>query len=161
MLCRRKSVWSAPKQAKVVRERSSRAPTNPHLPPLQRKLWTPNPTKQIFAFVFVLRVELYIVLLYSAVICLEIPLTPPLNPLNNPPGLQYKLPNLIPLRLLLSMHIFPPQHRAALPTTNIANGMRAGNELAWHRFVRVCIWDVAWARWRNEICAAVPACEAL
>ncbi|KAI7288243.1 hypothetical protein KC345_g130 [Hortaea werneckii] len=63
---------------------------------------------------------------------------PPLHPL----GLQDELADLIPLPFLLSRHVLPAEHAAALRTADVADGVGARDELAGDGLVGVGVGEV-------------------
>jgi hypothetical protein len=145
------------------------------LPPLPRKLRTPHATEQVLALVLVLAIKLD---MSTTLLLFHLDFTFPAIPTpDNLLRLQDKLPNLVPLCLLLCMHVLPPQHASAAPTAYVADHVRARDELPRRRLVRVCVWEIAGGparavhassdcegrgSWRrNEVCAPVPARKAL
>jgi hypothetical protein len=161
-----------PKSQKVIQEKVSTSSELPVFPPLPRQPDTPNPTKQILALIFVLRIKLdrFFSLrlrthfVYTSALPLPVP--------NNPLRLEYILANLVSLAFLFRIHILPSQYASTAATTDVANCMCTRNELARYSLVGECIGQLAIRHVQlaargegrqggcgDEVCAAVAACE--
>lgn len=128
------------------------------LPPSHRQRRTPYPREKVLALILILTIKLHLILpsarptlIPQASFTTSHHTTTTILIFNTIPlptrrrkyllRLQDILPNFIPLRLLLRGIILPPEHGPAERAADIADRVRARDELPRHRLVRACIGE--------------------
>ena len=148
---------------------------------------TPDASKQVLAFVFVLRVELqfvfsvgrswrvhhlpqitrrqrqYLIVGFHTRVWIFIFLPRDARP--DAFGLEDELSHLVLLTVFAGFDVFPAENAPADGTADVADNVLACDEVSWDGFVLVCVRQ-SWGRELNvtcrsldKICSAVPACE--
>jgi hypothetical protein len=145
---------------------------------LLRKLRSPDSCKEVLAFVLVLAVELYFLVVLAtragrpaAVAAEVLVFVLPAYGFANALRLQDELSDLVSLALFLGSNVLPPKHAVTLGAAYIRDGMRPCDQLSGDRLVSVRVWETtkrsttaqvgSIRRWRcNKIRAAMTTSEA-